>query len=69
VRGNVGYCNCVSVALPGESSDQLSFDENIRISRYYSKSFTFIGKYGNFTLAVYRYVRDLLELSPTSFFW
>ena len=33
-----GYCNSVSVALPGENSDQLSFHENIRISRYSSKS-------------------------------
>jgi len=63
-----GYCNSVSVALPGENSDQLSFHENIRISRYSSKSFTVIGKYGNFTLAVHRYVGDLLELSSTSFF-
>jgi hypothetical protein len=68
VRGNVGYCNCVFVALPRESSDQLSFDENIRISRYSSKSFTVIGKYGSFTLAVHRYVREFLELSSTSFF-
>jgi hypothetical protein len=69
VRGNVGYCNCVFVALPGESFDQLSFDENIRISRYSSKSFTVIGKYGNFTLAVHRYVGDLLELSSNIFLW
>jgi hypothetical protein len=68
VRGNVGYCNCISVALPGKSSDQLSFDGNIKISIYSSKSLKVIERCGNFTLAVHRYVRELLELPSTSFF-
>ena len=58
----MGYRKFVSVAVPGENSGQVSFDEKTSISRNYPKVLKSIQRYEIVIWAVHRYARELLEL-------